>query len=554
MKKFMLNIFLILIFVLSCSIDDQPMETGNAIIRTPTSLEPLMKSIVTDDGEINIKDYRKNFRFEITIETNNIPIQKVDMGTDTEKVIEVPAGIPLNFYLGVYLSENTKSKNEIWNSYVLSDNVKNKILMPNQSTNINFKVKLSQDLPVKVYHNSVFKDPYSTFYAVTGSVYDDKPYFSIFNYSAGASIISSKLISYDSNFEEENISCPIGIIKYMPGSKDGEIYWNIHPTGIYSSTLMNETFESIALGSQPLINSILNNYNNLKKIKYINHIRVPAIDYDRNYYFFSHKDGFIAMNYNGHKIFNPGAEDSFSELKNKDFDFFRDNYPLLPFLLDTAYDNGNNEANMIFFATKMGFYYVKEQHLALFGIESGIFEGIQGFKNIIRISDDNNTPILTTSIADYKDKKTYIGTKKGLYEINKNSSDWNSFKTKSENDTVNYLENKAIKKIKTFPNEPVFKTEIIENTSKGDILIVTTPSRIWLYNLNSGSSDQITIYDGMPFIPYKTLPNTVYDNFVDFSPHYLSQVLTILYDPDNDCFWFGTLHGLASVQLNRLSL
>jgi len=217
-------------------------------------------------------------------------------------------------------------------------------------------------------------------------------------------------------------------------------------------------------------------------------------------------------------------------------------------LLDMKQDIGTRNTFVI---TKLGAFYAREIGLAAFS-QGDYIKGINSFKKIINISEEKNgNPILITKVMPTS-KRVYIGTRKGLYYIDKSNSYWIDFVNSNENNMV-LLDSKALNKIEDV-NEEIIDNMFLLNINDMDVLVVGTPKKIMFKNMNNGKKDYLTLNDGLLFVPIGRLLNIVATNEVDFISHTIAPVVDIIVDNNNNLIWIGTRFGLSSISVNQLNI
>lgn len=128
------------------------------------------------------------------------------------------------------------------------------------------------------------------------------------------------------------------------------------------------------------------------------------------------------------------------------------------------------------------------------------------------------------------------------------SDAWVSFVNSSEEVT---FPDENIEKIDAF----IYDTEpIISMDEENDILVITTPQRIWFMNLSNNKTDTLTVWDGIPFFPIRSFKNPPEVNTTIYDTHDIAPIKFVLWDDTNSKYWIGTDFGLGSVDLSSLSL
>jgi hypothetical protein len=536
MKKIYWLFFIFLIF--ACSNSGQSGE-GNIIIRTPDEIHPVMKSIFgTNGNQIDTGSLSQSqYRYEIIVESNGKRISYAQLKNDTEKTISVPSGIPLNFRIGVYCAKDSNSMDELYNVYLASCSKDNVMVMFGESKNLELKLDLNKQQRVDSYYNGNFGIS-----NITGEVWgvdnagNPGPVFSAYpNNSNG----------YDGFFYDGTVFTQMlwkysgkGFISsYISQDYTPYHFWYINKDGIRRASTTS------GIGSvSPSLNYQLSDVFKVYDY-YVNFNSTGYYYYFLNYY--SGLVGLYTTDGNSWTANNVG----FSEYDNI--------YPEEPFLLDSlTVSEGFPSINNILLATKIGSYLISKN--TALKLASGDKNGaLSEFKKYIRIQNPSSSGNILITKAEYyynnNIKKTYLGTKQGLFYIDNNSSVWHDFSYNTSNDFLT-LSQDAIKIADEFKyNEPIEYMDLI-STGASYVLIACTPNRIWFENLGNGKTDMVTVWDGLNFIP-----NTNYSwkprmNTVDYKTHNIAQVNSIIFDATNSKFWICTQYGLCSVDINKLNL
>lgn len=552
MKKILLYLLVLILILSGCSINQE--GTSYITVKTPQLLTVSNKSI-NYNGEILDPLLNPSFfRYVLIVETQDGRRIKVEyLKNNEDKVIDLPSGVPLNLFLGVYIAIDENSFTEKFNVFVLSDKKENVMLMANETKLIEFNLDLTKAPKVVSYYGNTFNIK-SNFYSVLSATIDKtgNPTFTIlpliFNKLADMTLI----VKYSSGtFQNLDLSS-FSTLKYVkildlqgndPSSDSAADidYWLISNDKIYriADIDIDPINTSIANSNYQISSSLFMDNSFLLKTK-----RVISLKFGtRFYYFFDYGVGFLGFNY-GLKQGPP----NWSTLKNIAVNFTLNKVRQYPLLIDIKKDIGTD--NMIIL-TKMGAFYSKEDGLKYFS-EGDYIKGINSFKKIINISDDKTgNSILITSIIS-TETKNYIGTRKGVYYIDKNNNYWKDFITSNNTNNIIGLNSKAFTKIDDLDNEIIDKMFLI-NVNSNDILVVTTPKRILFKNLTNGAKDYLTLNDGLLFVPIGRLLDIVETNNVDFISHKIAPVVDIV-NYQNNTLFIATRFGLSSIDIKKLKL
>jgi hypothetical protein len=537
--RYIIILISILAFIINCS-SPSLQTSGNIIIKTPSVIYPPMKNIVTSGSQINPDTLSQSqFRYEVIVESNGKRLLFSQFKNDTEKTIAVPTGIPLDIKVGVYYAKNNSTMDEAYNAYLAAASVNNVSLMSGESKNIELKLDMNKQLRVDSYFDATMD--ISRQISITGGI-NAVSTFTIptFSYYPLNGALNAKSAQYDGTTFRFTSTANIGFGlagkgMYADVSSDpGFRYWYIESTGIHKSTFGNGSFTNTPT-STPLVNYIYPDVFSIKSVY------IPSASSGTNYfYFLNYKDGFVAVNYNGSTL-------PYWYYANNDFSEYKYLYPGEPFLEDVQTDMTNFK--WAFFATKIGLYYLNDATLAKFAPGSGTTNknaALAGFYKNIRISNPSGGSILITKVED-TGSEIYLGTRQGLYYINKNSSEWQNFVNAPNTSGISFT---SITKISDF-TEPVIS---MDYSPVIKILSVSTPKRIWFKNTVNGRTDTVTEWDGLPLVPIFSCINAPVLNSIDFKTHDLAPVKFVMWDNVNSRFWIGTNYGLASIAMGKLNL
>lgn len=537
MKKLGL-LLLALLLLISCTLDNSTDESndddGNLIIKTPAAVYPSMKGIYINNDDAEFSSQKK-YRYEIIVEHNGKRVGYTVLKKNQEKSIKVPSGAKLSIFVGLYYAKNSSSLDEKYNVYLATDYKDDIVFRPGTTKRLNFELDLTKDLKVDTYFGDNFGD--KGIANITGGIIADNndPYFSIEPLTDSSSN-NARILHYDSG-SFSNVTSSTGLTHSGSGKlfevvadPANDVYWYIQESGIFRG---NTGYNGFSSGT-PVTSSVSNYLKNVKSIKSIYFSSGGVY-----YYFLSYGQGYVAVDYNP-------LYGGWSEATNISFNYLSHIYPYEPFLMDIKQDDTNE--NYVFFATKIGLFYIDSATLLLFA-NNQISEALDNCKKVIRIThpDDSSKAILVKKI-NVTNNNIYIGTRLGVYKIKKSHSEWTSF--------LSYIGRKqfpeyAISKVEEFYDEPVVSMEEF-STSEGTILVIATPKRVWFKNLSKGETEMITVWDGLPFVPkadYSSAPDL---NTKDFQVHEVAPIKFVLWDSDNSRFWIGTDYGLGSVKLNKL--
>ncbi|MBN2544219.1 MAG: hypothetical protein JXB50_00380 [Spirochaetes bacterium] len=551
-------LFILIIFLsINCMIaEDEKEEYGNAFIITPKSV-PLNKLIAGMTTEEALK-LNGSVRYEVIVENNGNRINSVILKSDDSAEISIPAGINLDIGLGIFLAANG-TNDELINAYLVTDLKKNIVAIPNQTIYIDFILDFNRPTIVDYYYRNFPNVPYPNapgMADITGAViYNHAPvndpiftakrltdgYFNILTFNTfnpfNTSIGSE---AYGSVFKVDD-----------PDGYNGQAYWYIDKLNsdfLYDYGNINviaglDSINFIDNRSLPYKNSsqiFLKDVHMLESIKYVS-------TSEFYYYFFIYKYGMLTLR----SIDTGLAAPTWTSVTNVDFRKFESIHPDLPFLLDIERDP-EYDGRDTFFASKIGLFYVNYQTLDAFA-EDRYDDAMNGLKRLIRIPDpyDTRKSVVITSVK-VMDNYIYLGSRYGLYRINKLSKAWVSFSSKLWNGPFVTLDINTIERVKSFRNNPIIALET--GGVDGNILAVTATKSVFFKNVVTGRERELTVWDGLPFIPTRKLVYRPDFNTIDFYNHGPSPVRFILWDGNaaRNRFWIATKHGLASIDSAEL--
>jgi hypothetical protein len=550
----MKNVVFFAIFILAlcgCT-NEAAQQSGNVTVMTPDFILPPMKNIVDTSGTIDLTTLdQARFRYDLIVESNSKRIYFGQLKKNETATISVPSGASLSFKVGVYYARNSESMSETYNAYLATGEVNNVILMPGESKYLTIKLDLKNPEKVTSYNNSNFGIA-----TISGGVMgtDTNPYFSVFNLSSGT---NEKYMRWYPQPTFTDVSGSTGIVlsgkgiavkvPNSPTSSPG--WWYIQSSGVSQSTTGYSGFSALPPSFAGYTNLLPRVFS--VKTVYANDTSAAGRRY---YYFLNYGTGYIIMDY--------FVLTTNWSIANVDFSDYNNLYEYDPFLFDVEQDalinatqfrklssNYTGYQQWLFFATKIGLFYVNE--LALKDFASGDRSaGINKFKKIIRIQNPYNQSedVLITKVRVFGNT-VYLGSKQGVYTIDKGGSEWNKFVYDSVDDFT-YYDLQSVKKLDEFTyEEPIVSMDIANN-----ILCIATPKRVWFKNLSNGKTDMVSVWDGLSFVPITKYANARSLNQVEFNVHDAAPINFTVWDPTNLKFWIGTDYGLCSVDLNRLNL
>jgi len=556
MKRIIYLILALILIISSCSLNQE--GSGYLTIKTPEIIAPPVKSVINDDVTIDPVTKPSFLRYVLLIETKDGRRIKTEyLKTNEEKAIDVPAGIPLNFFLGVYIAIDESSFTEKFNTFVLSDSKENIVLINGETKLIEFNLDLTKSTKVKSYYGSLFTYTLPTnLYSVLNVAVDPiNAYFTILPLSPKELPKKTTVVKYQDGklsglgFSMGDLDNQITKIVRVNNDVNDYNYWLIAGNNIYRVEQMNTDLISNALVNPARQISGISSYSEYlvraRKIISLYFQKQGSEPHDRYYYFINYGNGFLGFN-NG---LNQDPSPTWSNIKNITFDFTLSKVRQYSLLIDMKQDN--IETTNTFVLTKMGTFYADEQGLAAFS-NGDYLKGINEFKKIIFIKEEkDNNPILITSVIPTQNR-IYFGTRKGLYYIDRNNSYWKDFVNAKRGDKMILLDQKAFIKLDDLNNELVENMFLLNIDGDFEILVACTPKRILFYNMNNGKKDYLTLRDGLLFVPIGKLLNIVSGNEVDFINHTIAPVVRIFYK--NNIIWIATRFGLSSISISELNI
>lgn len=537
MKRSIL-LFIIIIGLLISACSNQVTGESTIFIQAPEDYQSGSRAIYGTLGEIDPSSLSQdNFRFEIIVKHKQNRVAYALLKSGEEAALTVPAGINLNFYVGVYYAENSTTNDELFNVYLAADSRQNVFFMPGESRSFELTIDLSRRPRVNTNYGTNMGS--TGIAAITGAYLDsgNKPYFSAFPLVTGGSP-DSKIIRYlVTDLTPDDASLSVNLSYTGRGNLFdvgvGNRYWFTSANGIQWGNT-GSWFNSSGL-TTTAVNHLL---------PYITHTEAIPIDAvmmtgsNEYYYFLSYGHGYVGI--------ADTYESSWTAAVNVDFSSYAFFYPGEDFLLDAEYYS--NYRALV--ATKLGLYLVDNVTLRKYNFNDRL-GALEGSKRLIKIPDpaNPNLPLLVKKVkvgASY----IYLGTVNGLYRINKSSSSWTGFVAGSGHAQ---LPLDAIDQLGSFDFGPVTTLDYF-STAYGNIVAVSTPKGVWFRNMGTGKSDFISVWDGLPFVPYKAFINSLPYNVKNYFPHETAPIKVVIWDGTNNKFWIGTDFGLASIYYSRLDL
>lgn len=528
----LLIVFLFAVFIFSCS---PSFDNGSVVIQTPSYIDgALSKNISGNIIDISNED---NFRYEIAVESNNKTINFVTLKGNEAKSFSVPPNVPLSFKVGIYYAINSDSTYERYNAYIGTDRKENVVVAAGETRELVFDVKLNKNLLVDNYIDSTFgvngvASILSGFQGNDGVYFSAKPLvdsgdseYKVLKYSSGA-------------FKDFSID-GVNASKFFTfkDAPDDKKVWFATKKGLY---LSDSTFSKLEAKFS------WTDFSSVSDIKGFGVKSKDSSEKDRYYYLFDRGgSSFYSINY-GLKA----SDYLWSSLGDVDLSSLPLGDPSEPLLLDIEQEAFPND-NKIFFATKIGLFYIDENFFAdiLGGDTPEPSKIMSSIKKVIKVENPNNKDetILIRKIKS-NGSDIYLGSKEGLYRIDRNSSEWKEFADSSSKSFVE-LKQGAITKVSGFDyDESISSMQITTD----NVLVVSTPKRIWFKNLSSGKTSEISVWDGLPFIPLKGYSNGDKFDVKNYGTHYMAPVKSVFFDSINSKYWIVTSYGIASVDRDKL--
>ncbi len=531
MNKF-IYIAIAVLFFIGCSTINN--NEGSLVIQSPSGLSHITRSIVDSSSDFVALDNDKLFKINLFVLIDGTLIGNFSMDPDTEKVMSVPSGISIDVYAALYYAEGENTNAEEYNVYLSYAKKTGVILMSGESKTIDLTLNLKESNPVTFYKEYSFNK-------VTGSAVGEKGvYFSMMKHFSG-------------NKETGEI------IKYTNGSiksvrKTDDILFHSDYTPLSGKNVFIANSKGIYLESNPELEPVeppVGYDKDINSEKYTGIIDLKSFKItmdgdipDAYYYLFTNKTGYISLN---HLVRDKDTIPSWSYLGDIDFSFLPSGNAFDPFIYDIAQDS--KDFKWVHFVTKFGLFYIRDT-LVNDIINGDVGDALAQMKKCIVVRNENgaNEVITITKVAD-TENIIYLGTKLGVYKINKLSSEWNNFITIKSNDFI-IFDNSAIQKVNEFRKEESITTlKTVTNQSGEIILIVATPNRVVFTN-STGKSKEITVFDGLPFIPLKTYSSMPELNYSEYKKQFTTNIKDVVYN--NGVYFFITDYGLASIEESLL--
>lgn len=521
MKKF----FIFFIFVLLLTGCSNSLNNGSVLIETPATLGiDVSKNIAGD--VVDISDPNR-YRFEVSVESNGKVVNFIQLKRNEEKTLSVPTGIPLTFRVGVYYAEDSDTMYEAYNTYITSETKNDIVVSGGETKELTFDLYVNKDGLVDVYFSDAFGEN-KVAKINSGAVVGNEVFFSTsplnttgissFNIvEVNGGIINGKTVQNDIK------DCIFFDVKNDP--LENKIWFL--GKGIWSGKDFTNNFTNIQ-GFETDLSDVKN---------------ATGFKIDDKYYYLmdNGKTKFYATG------FNLDEDGKWTSIGSVDLSSIPTVYPNEPFLL--AAEKDGDSANVMF-ATRMGLFYVDTDFLKSVAEEGGSQDKVMsGLKKIIKIENPENTKetVLVRRVQSTSDT-IYLGTRVGLFKIDKTSGEWSSF-LNAGNGSYTVLDNKAISKVSDI-NETVVSMDEVSKNGGARYLVVSTPKRVWFKELSTGKTAELTVWDGLPFIPLKGFANSDSVSSSDFGTHYIAPVKFVI--ADSSKFWIGTSFGLASVDIDKL--
>jgi hypothetical protein len=547
-KSFILLI--ILSFISGCSIIST--GNGNVTIIAPDGISFPSKSVLNSPatGAASLQFTNDAlFRYEIIVEANNKRINYIQLKSNQEKTFSVPSGIPLDIRVGLYCAKDSDTMDEQYNVYLATDS-KTVTLTKGESRILNFTLNVKDPLRVDSYFNSTFDVDTETANFTSGAINtSDNTIFSMTGLSMTTASPTSKFITTSNNFSSSTtIGSGNGILSKIINPTGINPYWYIDGSGIKSSLTGNPAYSNLPI-TDDVGNPLTSNsevLSLLAKVDSVKSVNFQESTYLNTYYYFlSFGPGYVIIKYDA--INTPTWNYNYVDFG--DYDVLTANGA---FLLD--FEQNSFNPKYILFATKIGLFYISNDTIDKFlttGIDKS--EILNSFKKVIKITSsvDKKSILVKKVRIDQNTGTIYLGTKQGIYSINMLSDDWTAF-TSSTDSNYTVLNEKSITKLGDFSYDETIISMNVDSTSKGNILTVATPKRVWFKNLTTGKIDMITVWDGLPFVPATTFAyNPSYDIY-DFGKHDVAPINFVLWNQTDGKYWIGTKFGLASISLTKI--
>ncbi len=534
MKKFLI-LFTLVLFLFGCA---NNFNESSLVVKAPNFIDTqIAKNIV--GGGVDISN-ESQYRYVIAIENGNRTIDFITLQSNEAKSVVVPSNTLLTIKVGIYYAVDGSSTYEKYNSYIGTATKDNIMVATGETKEITFDIKLN-DLPVNVYYDSLFgKNKVS----IVNSAFQgsDGIYFSLtplVNSGDSSSDSMSRVVKFSNqNFSLVNLNPYVNGAKFLAvkNAPNDKNIWFLSKTGLYFTDSSLSTFENKF------------NWTDFSKVSTIMDFKVkPQTDNEIDRYHYLLEKGissFYPISYglesNGH---------SWSTLGDVDVSDLPSPITNEPLVVDIS-RNDAPDTDKVLLSTNLGLYYVTESFFSdvLNGTDVDPNKVISNIKKNIKIDNpENSAETIFIRKAKFVGKTIYLGTKSGLYSINKDSSEWKEFANASFQD-ITYLKQSAITKVAEFGYDEYISTMDVVN----NVLIVSTPKRIWFKNLTNNQTSQVTVWNGLPFIPLKGFSNSEKLNTLEYGTQFLAPVKDIVYDSTNLRYWILTSFGLASIDANKL--
>lgn len=544
MKKIKILMIISAVFLITgCNQTEQLENSGSRVtVKTPSSVSYPFKSIMGSNGSLLTKDSFGNesrFRYDLIIEQNGRRIAYERLKRNTERTLSLPSDTKFDIYVGLYYAQDSDTFNEEYNVYLASATKKDFSVESGETKTLNITLDLSKR--TKITYRMI-DDQYGSINTamIRNAIMEGaNPYFSVMRYGDVAD--KYNIVTFNGT-TFSNINQNGYAVFKVKGDPDLKYNWLIGVDGIYrSSDMIFETSPDMTV----------KNTSYLKSVRRLLNFSVFSTE-NSYYYLMDYMSGFYAVNYN---IFDADLgtfSNSWSSVAEINLDQFKDIFPAESFVLDMEQcsDLSDTGLSYIYLATKIGLFFVSSKTIGELSLGNSD-KAIADFKKRIMIlNEENKRSILITKVIDTP-RRLYLGTRQGVYYIDKSSSSWNSFIDKSDDDFSIFPADK-IKQLSKFDYNEIVTYMNEYSTSKGDILTIATPKRIFFINMGSGDTDYVSVFDGLPFIPEKRFSGKENVNTIDYRTHDAAKINSVVYDPGLRLFWICTDYGLSSIKLDDI--